>query len=73
MKIWIEDTKTTAYRLVKLNCEKHSNYEYLGDLDDEDLKEFLVSIKEDIDVVKNIKLLHYFGYLHLFVTTKSRR
>ena len=71
MKIWIEETKTAAYRLVKLNCEKHSDYEYLGDLNDEELKEFLLSVKEDIDVVKNIKLLHYFGYLHLFVIQKK--
>ena len=71
MKIWIEETKTAAYRLVKLNCEKHSDYEYLGDLNDKELKEFLLSVKEDIDVVKNIKLLHYFGYLHLFVIQKK--
>jgi len=40
----------------------------LGDLSDEELKEFFLSVKEDIDVTKNIKLLHYFGYLHLFIT-----
>jgi len=71
MKIWISKTVTTSYKLIKLHCEQHSEYEYLGDLSDEDLKEFFLSVKGDIDVAKNIKLLHYFGYLHLFVTQEE--
>ncbi len=71
MKIWISRTQTTAYRLIKLNCEQHSNYEYLGDLDDEELRSFLKDVKSDIDIEKNIRLLHYFGYLHLFITSKK--
>ena len=67
MKIWISDTQTQAYRNIKLHCEKHSNFEYLGDLDDDELKIFLVSLKNDIDTQKNIKLLKYYGYIHLFI------
>ena len=70
MKIWIDDSNTSTYRLVKLNCESHSDFKYLGDLDDTQLTEFLVSVKSDIDVEKNIKLIKYYGYLHLFVTSK---
>ena len=68
MKIWLSKTVTPTYTLIKLHCEEHSEYKYLGDLSDEELKIFLLSEKEDIDVDKNIKLLHYFGYLHLFIT-----
>ena len=71
MKIWISDTKTSTHRLIKLNCEEHSDFTYLGDLDDVELKEFFLSVKEDIDVEKNIKLIKYYGYLHLFMLPKK--
>jgi len=71
MKIWISDTKTATHRLVRLNCEVHSDYVFLGDLDDAALKTFLLSVKEDIDVEKNMKLIKYFGYLHLFILPKK--
>jgi hypothetical protein len=71
MKIWINDTQTQTHRIVKLFCEEHSLCEYFGDLEDEELKNFLVEIKEDIDVEKNMKLLKYFGYLHIFASKKS--
>jgi len=67
MKIWIADTKTQTHRLIKLHAEKHSSYKYLGDLDESELKTFLKSLQEDIDVDKNTKLLNYYGYLHLFI------
>jgi hypothetical protein len=71
MKIWISDTQTPTHRLVRLNCEQHSEYTYLGDLNDEALSTFLLEVKSDIDVEKNTKLLNYYGYLHLFVITKK--
>ena len=67
MKIWISDTQTSTHRLVRLNCEEHSEYKYLGDLDDDELSDFFLSLKDDIDVEKNIKLIKYYGYLHLFI------
>jgi len=70
MKVWIAQTDTPIYRQVKLNCEAHSSYDYLGDLSDEELKKFLIEVKADIDVEKNLRLLQYFGYLHLFVIKK---
>jgi len=71
MKIWIADTKTQAYRQVKLHNEEHSGFEYLGDLDDEQLKSFLLNLQDSMDVEKNMKLLKYYGYLHLFIINKS--
>lgn len=70
MKIWISDNKSPTHRNIRLNCEEHSDFTYLGDLNDEELSNFLLEVKPDIDVQKNIKLLHYYGYLHLFVITK---
>ena len=71
MKIWISDTQTSSHRLVRLNCEEHSDYKYLGNLDDGELSDFFVSLKDDIDVEKNIKLIKYYGYLHLFIFHKK--
>jgi len=73
MKIWISDTKTTTHRNVKLNLEKHSDFLYLGDLSDDELRIFFIEFKKDIDVEQNIKLLKYYGYLHLFSIIKSKK
>jgi len=70
MKIWMSDTKTPTHRIVRLNALEHSDYEYFGDLDDNELKKLLIEIKEDIDFEKNIKLFKYYGYLHIFVIYK---
>ena len=72
MKIWISDTQTQSHRLVRFNCEVHSDYSYLGDLNDSELRVFLLELQEDMDVDKNIKLIKYYGYLHLFITPKKR-
>ena len=60
MKIWISDTQNPSHRLIRLNCEEHSDYSYLGDLDDEALQNFFLSVKSDIDIQKNTKLLKYY-------------
>jgi len=71
MKIWISDTQTQSHRLVRLNCEGRSDYRYLGDLNDDELSSFFLQLQEDIDVDKNIKLIKYYGYLHLFILPKK--
>ncbi len=71
MKIWIFDTQTPTHRLIRLNCEDHSGYEYLGDLDENELRAFFLEVQEDMDVEKNIQLIKYFGYLHLFIIAKN--
>ena len=67
MKIWIHDTKTPTHRIVKLNCEEHSNFTYLGDLTDDEILDFFEKVSKKIDAEKNLKLIKYYGYLHLFV------
>ena len=71
MKIWISDTQTSSHRLVRLHCEEHSDYKYFGDLDDNELRDYLISIQDDMNIEKNIKLIKYYGYLHLFITHKK--
>ena len=73
MKIWISDTQTSSHRLVKLNCEEHSDFKYLGDLDDTKLKEFFLEVDPKINLEKNMKLIKYYGYLHLFVIHKKKK
>ncbi len=67
MKIWISDTQTPTHRLIRMNCEDHSGYKYLGDLDDDALTAFFLDVQEDMDLEKNMQLIKYFGYLHLFI------
>ena len=71
MKIWISDTQNPSHRLVRLNCEEHSDYEYLGDLSDDELRAFYLEVQPDMDIEKNVKLLNYYGYLHLFILPKK--
>ena len=70
MKIWIHDTKTPTHRLVKLNCEQHSDFSYAGNFTDDELELFLLNIDAKMNIKKNIKLIKYYGYLHLFVISK---
>ena len=51
---------------MKLNGEAHSDFVYLGDLSDTEIQEYFTQLSSKIDTQKNIKLLHYYGYLHLF-------
>mgnify|MGYP006863445609 CR=1 FL=1 len=71
MKIWISDTQTPSHRLIRLNCEEHSDYHYLGDLNESELSSYFLDLKDDMNVDKNIKLLTYYGYLHIFLITKK--
>jgi hypothetical protein len=72
MKIWMLDAKSSTHRIVRLNCEEHSNFTFLGDLNDDEFREFLLDLQDDIDVEKNLKLIKYYGYLHLFIMPKKR-
>ena len=72
MKIWISDTNAPTHRLIKLNCEEHSDYVFLGDFNDAELREFFLSADNTMDVEKNIKLIKYYGYLHLLIIQKKK-
>lgn len=67
MKIWKQETETPTHTIVRFNCEEHSDLEYLGDLSDVEILDFFHTLSEEIDGKKNLKLLSYYGYLHLLV------
>jgi len=70
MKLWMTDKQTPTHRLVRINCEEQLGYQYLGDLSESEIRELLRSMKEE-DVEKNMKLLQYYGYLHIFIIQKD--
>ena len=67
----MQDTQTNSHRLIRLNCEEHSDYHFVGDFDNEGLHSFLLQLQPEMDVKKNSNLLSYYGYLHLFIISKS--
>lgn len=71
MKIWMHDINTPTYRIIKLNCEAHSDFSYLGDLNDSEIETFFTKVSKKIDIENNLKKLHYYGYLHLFITPEK--
>lgn len=71
MKIWVQDNDTKTYRNVKLHCEEHSDYKYLGDLEEEEILNYLQELEPSKDSRKNLNLLNYYGYLHLFIVKSS--
>lgn len=66
MKLWIEDKSTPTHHIVYINREGRNGLDFLGDLDDDAIRSYFGTLSSSIDVEKNLKLLHYFGYLHLF-------
>jgi len=67
MKIWILQTETPTHKIVRFNCEEHSDLVYLGEFTDDAFKEYLQTLQVDIDADKNLKLIKYYGYLHLLL------
>jgi len=67
MKIWMHDTQMPSHRIIKLNCEAHSDFSYAGDFSDTELEKFFLSLDSKMNVEKNVGLLKYYGYLHLFI------
>ena len=71
MKLWIKDTSTATHHIIYFTGENSQGTEYLGDLDDDAFKAFLTALSTKIDIEKNLKLSHYFGYLHIFAKKES--
>lgn len=71
MKLWIKDTGTTTHHIIYLTAENAQDTEYLGDLDDDAFKAYLTALSSKIDTEKNLKMIHYFGYLHIFAKKES--
>ncbi len=70
MKIWKHEENKPTHRLVKLYREDHGEGEYMGDLDDEKIKEMIFTIKPDSKLDQSFGILSYFGMLPLLITKK---
>lgn len=66
MKIWLEEKSTPTHHIIYLSKEGRLDGELLGDYDDDQLRHYFTGLNPGIDAEKNLKLLHYFGYLHIF-------
>jgi hypothetical protein len=71
MTIWKYEENKPTHRLVKLYKEDHGEGEYMGDLDDEAIKQMILDIKPDVKINQAFGTLAYFGMLPLLVTTKK--
>jgi len=71
MKLWIKDTSTASHHIIYFTKESAENTAYYKDLDDDGFKKYLMTLSSTIDVEKNLKLIHYFGYLHIFAKKES--
>ena len=71
MKLWIKDTSTASHHILYYTKESSENTEYFKEFDDEEFKNYLTTLSPTIDVEKNLKLIHYFGYLHIFAKKES--
>jgi len=71
MKLWTKDTSTDTHHIIYFTKERTENTAYFKDLDDDGFKAYLTALSPTIDVEKNLKLIHYFGYLHIFAKKGS--
>jgi hypothetical protein len=71
MTIWKYREEKPTYLLVKLYKENHGEGDYLGDLDEEKIREIILEIKPDIKIDQAFGTLAYFGMLPILVTKKS--
>lgn len=73
MTIWKYREEKPNYLLVKFYKENHGEGDFLGDLDDEAIKEMILEIKPDIDINQAFGTLTYFGMLPIFLTKNTQQ
>jgi len=71
MKLWIKDTSTQSHHIIYFTKESSENTRFFRELDDDSFKTYLTTLSPTIDVEKQLKLIHYFGYLHIFTKKES--
>jgi len=67
MTIWRYQEEKENYLLVKLYKENHGEGEFLGDLNDENIKKIILKIKPNINIDQAFGTLAYFGFLPILV------
>jgi len=71
MTIWKYEEKKETHRLVKIYKEDHGEGEYLGEMDEESIKEMIFEIHPKMNLEQAYGTLAYFGMLPILVTTSS--
>ena len=71
MKLWIKDTSTATHHIIYFTKESSENTQYFKDFNDDEFKTYLSTLSPKIDVEKNLKLINYFGYLHIFAKKEN--
>ena len=72
MTIWKYTEDNPTYLLVKFYKESHGEGSFLGDLEEDRIKEMILEIKPDINIQQAFGTLSYFGMLPILVTKKKR-
>ena len=70
MTIWKYIEEKPNYLLVKFYKENHGEGEFLGNLDEDEIREMILEIKPDIKIEQAFGTLAYFGMLPILITKK---
>ncbi len=71
MTVWRYKEEKDSHILVKFYKEDHGEGEYLGDLDEETIKQLILDVKPDVKIDQAYGTLAYFGLLPLLVFKKK--
>jgi len=67
MTIWKYEEDAKTHRLVKLYKEDHGEGTYMGNMDEESIKQMILEIKPDVNIESAYETLRYFGMLPLLI------
>jgi len=68
MTIWKYAEEKPTHLLVKFYKENHGEGTFLGDLDEETIRDMILKIKPEININQAYGTLAYFGMLPILVT-----
>jgi len=71
MKLWIKDSSTLTHHIIYINSEALHGLTFIGDLDDTALTAYLQALSSKLNIEKNLKLIHYFGYIHIYAKKEA--
>ena len=71
MTIWKYSEEKPTHLLVKFYKENHGEGEFLGDLDEAEIREMILEVKPNIKIDQAFGTLSYFGMLPILVTKKN--
>jgi len=67
MQLWKYEEEKETHLLVKFYRENHGEGTFLGEMEDEKIKEMILEIKPDINLDQAFGTLSYFGFLPILV------